>query len=520
VATELVVKLRVSGDKDVDAALKRVGQAAQDAGVKLTPMNQGLGRASEQARVAIRAAGDLAQTLAGTSALLSVVSRGNEELRDRLEKATVGLTLASTAINVFRNAAQLATGATVALRVAVVALSGPVGWVVAGITALVAVAGVLIKRHMDAKRAAEEHASALDEAAASAARFTSEGRGLTHRQRELQSQLEDTSGATEKARQVIEGMAEADRKAGQAAAERARAAREAAEALQMEIAAERLLDEVTQVAIPRAQALAAQIKGLAFDARDAAGGLRETAQAIEDISEIVDRSLGPLSQYRALILDARDAGMQFGKSTAAGAREAQTVLEDVEAAQRQAGHLQLQGILRNEEAMKQSAQSAKSAWVSGIDGILIKMGVLRETSGNIWDAIKNAAISALAKIVASAVWDAIAARFKGLSAAGGFKISSLLSAIPVVGPILGGIAGILGFEHGGSFIARGPTPIMTGEGHEPELVQVTPFSRLGRSGGGEVHFHLHSPTFLGSKEDVRRWFESVAGSVFREQYAR
>lgn len=564
-ATELVVKLRVSGDKDVDAALKRIGQAAQDAGVKLTPMNQGLGRASEQARVALRAMGNLAQTLSGTAALLSVVSRGNKDLQERFEKLTVVLALTSTALSLARNATETYAGAKVFMTVVTLkAAAALVAFRTAAATAWAAALGplgaatvligglVLVIRELHKESGQEgrwgkglvqvlqEWRDRGKEAADELGRVYRFSQAMGGRTGSFSaSDIVAANEALEKHNKELEKKSIADAKSAEAARDQAHAIREAREAIENETNDLLLGDAAAAKAADTLRRFNDETKNLIFDARDGARAVREAAAAQEawneelaarDMEDAIQRARLLALEMGNVANEAQRAAGWMGRSTPGGAADAAEVISDTQARMQAAAGEAItiagriaevneqaaidslnawlasqEGIAPNwtelaqivnqaisqivagqgeaAQAAVRAAATAKSAWMSGVDGILSRLGVLRNESGSIWEEIKNAAIRALAQIVASKIWDAIAARLKGIGGAGRGLISGALSLIPGIGPILGGIASIFGLQHGGSFITQGPTPLMVGEGHERELVQVTPFSKLGRGGG-------------------------------------
>jgi hypothetical protein len=53
------------------------------------------------------------------------------------------------------------------------------------------------------------------------------------------------------------------------------------------------------------------------------------------------------------------------------------------------------------------------------------------------------------------------------------------------GGVIGLVGNVLGFQHGGSFWANRPTPLMVGEGGQREFVNVTPESQMGGGATGQ-----------------------------------
>jgi hypothetical protein len=116
---ELVVRLRVAGDKDVKQAMDALGVQAEALGIKIVGTVDAHRRLTQEARSALRAMGDFSQTLSGVSGLLSIVAKDNTALRDSLEKVTVAMAIGSTALGVFRNAAEFAAKRTELLAAAI-----------------------------------------------------------------------------------------------------------------------------------------------------------------------------------------------------------------------------------------------------------------------------------------------------------------------------------------------------------------------------------------------------------------
>lgn len=545
-ATELVVRLRASGNQDVEAALAKIGDAATAAGVKMQPLATVTGRLSEQSRFAIRAIGDLAQTLAGTSALLSIIGRENKALQDALEKVTVALSLVSVGMNIFRNITQLSVVQLAAFRAALAAALGPVGIAAAAIIAVASLAAglaVLVRRHLEAKEAAEKHAHAIEQAGGATAAFersvaasveTAKIAGFVYSQ--LTSSVEHFTRLVRESAGAIQGLAletksllGADlpsfRDLGQEAKDAAEATkrlREEFERLQeVENATNDLLlaDAAMRQAEDGSKRLAEGLRGVALEARDASRILRELA---EDAGPLVATANEQAVQAIEDHMQAqRQLAVEIGAATKTLQQESDALiaLANTQAVEAIEAHMQTQRqMAATADASKRAAESAKSAWVSGIDNILTKMGVLRETSGNIWDAIKNAAIRALAQIVASKIWDAIAARLKGIGGAGRGLISGALSLIPGIGPILGGIASIFGLQHGG--IVTRPTLAMIGEAG-PEAVMPLRGSTFAAAsiGGGTLNITFTGPV-MGNDMQAREFARQMMRHIRQESGRR
>lgn len=69
-----------------------------------------------------------------------------------------------------------------------------------------------------------------------------------------------------------------------------------------------------------------------------------------------------------------------------------------------------------------------------------------------------------------------------------------------------------GFAGGGSFLTSGPTRFLAGEGGEPEQVNITPLSRMGKNGGGTT---INIETYINQIEatDVNSFEKKYEGSI-------
>lgn len=284
-----VLELRTD-NAPLDRGLKEAEQRTEGFKQKAEKAGQTLGSFRREVR-------NTAQVLSGMSALLSVVVRGNEEWQDRLEKATVALSIGATVLNLYRHATQLAATNTLAFRNALFLTAGTAGVAAAALTGLYLIVKKLDEtfgklpaerlHHSLSGATARMSGEVLERAAASAARFTTEGRGLQHRQRELQSQVEDTTGAVERATDVMEQKAAADLKAAKAAAELARRQRELREATENETNDLLLADAAMREAEEQTFRLDDETKTLIFDARDAARVEREMTAATQTLDDAI-----------------------------------------------------------------------------------------------------------------------------------------------------------------------------------------------------------------------------------------
>jgi hypothetical protein len=134
---ELVVRLRVAGDKDVKQALDALGAQAQDVGVKILGTGQSSRQLAQETREARRAMGDFSQTLSGVSGIVRILAKDNPELQATVDRLTGAIALGSTGLVIYRNASELATSSLIRLRLAAIAswaaIAGPVVLAVGGL---------------------------------------------------------------------------------------------------------------------------------------------------------------------------------------------------------------------------------------------------------------------------------------------------------------------------------------------------------------------------------------------------
>jgi hypothetical protein len=307
----------------------RIGAEVSDFQSKI----QDVGRSLNTVRSPIQA---FSSALSSAGRIARLMGDDGKKLASQIDTLTIATATATVALQSFRAVMASLPVVIGAVRLAMAALLGPVALLIAGLATLGIVAGVLIKRHLDAANAARDHANALDRAAASAQRFTAATRSLTFLQQEHALSYDDIRTASFRAAEGVAKLeaeevkaAKAARDAARAAAERAAALREQAQELEAELAFEHEMLEVMQVAVPRAQALAKEIRGLRFDARDLAAALDDVNVELDDFNAAANIAMEEARRLRGVIFDARDAGVQFGQSTVASAQAASSVLRKV-----------------------------------------------------------------------------------------------------------------------------------------------------------------------------------------------
>src|SRR5256885_2437653 len=117
-AESLALSLRLTGFEEATVALRQLGQNGQKSGEQVAAGAAKAAASTSSMRSSMAA---LAGIGASTAAVLSIFARNNTELQDALEKATVAMTLASSALR----------GVGAAMRF----LTSPIGLVVAAIGA-------------------------------------------------------------------------------------------------------------------------------------------------------------------------------------------------------------------------------------------------------------------------------------------------------------------------------------------------------------------------------------------------
>lgn len=556
---ELVLRLRVAGNQEVQNALQALGQQAANVQAKVMHSGQGADRASLDFRRMGAAASNVGALLSGTAAIASTFARGNKELQERLQSFSLVTASGSAVVRTFGAALSLVG-------------KGPIGLIILGLGAAVTATVFLVRHWEQAKESALRIWGAVRDFFVRvfegiSTTFRGLGQiivGVFRRDmgqieagsellREGLGQLKDTAvdlGVGIKNLAVagwekISGLFEQTGAKGKlTAAELAR--------LQEAIAEtdfQNLQDDIQRNTIPVMQRLAATLRLVVLEARDYPRVLREIAKDTEDLwkrlAPLFDlsrfRPRGQGSPFEELLPDPgtiaalkealegpamREAWERFAQGGIDVSRElaqrggvegaivylqswrdalqAAGQLTDEAAERINAGLIELFGRLGKESG--DASEAVRSQWMRSIGDMLTGAQSFSEAMTAIFESIKNTIIRKIGEAFADKVWDW----------AKGLKLSKIL---PFPFNI---IAGFIGLEHGGRFITQGPTPIMVGEGHERELVEVTPLSKLSR-GGGTTIINVNIPpgtNFLGSKEDVRRWFEAVAGPVLREQYAR
>jgi hypothetical protein len=133
---ELVLRLRVAGQGDVQAALQSLGASAKDVTERTT---RAVSESAENFRGSMIHVREFGRELAGLAAVASVVARNNPELQRQFEVLSLTLSGAGASVRAVGGALRL------------LALS-PIALVVAAIAGLIAV-GILLYKHWDEVKA-------------------------------------------------------------------------------------------------------------------------------------------------------------------------------------------------------------------------------------------------------------------------------------------------------------------------------------------------------------------------------
>lgn len=193
--------------------------------------------------------------------------------------------------------------------------------------------------------------------------------------------------------------------------------------------------------------------------------LKNSVALAEARAKLADLKNGQHETIDELIKDKQKEQEEYVKAVNAEA-EAETARYQSWAA------LRAKQMKEHEEMYKQFAEHAKSA-LNAIDQEqsmafakwVVEGQSFAQATAHLW---RDLAEQVIAQIEAMIVKMALLYAFTG----GGMQT--------------GGFVGkMLGFASGGSFVADRATPILVGEGGQPELVTITPFSQMGRSGNGD-----------------------------------
>lgn len=138
---ELVLRLRVAGNQEVQNALQALGQQAANVQAKVVQSGQGADRAGVDFNRLGRAASNVGALLSGTAAIASTFARGNKELQERLQSFSLVMASGSAVVRTFGAALQLVG-------------KGPIGLIILGLGAAVTATVLLIRHWEQAKESA------------------------------------------------------------------------------------------------------------------------------------------------------------------------------------------------------------------------------------------------------------------------------------------------------------------------------------------------------------------------------
>jgi hypothetical protein len=238
--------------------------------------------------------------------------------------------------------------------------------------------------------------------------------------------------------------------------------------LQSLIAHERALDQIRTILVPHALQEASAMHEVVYEAKEAI--IVQTALA--DAQAKLEASLVPLTRAGYALAEAHKHIVTEARDVTTSAADAQRVL-DVTA-----------------EHVSADAQRMGTAFESTTRSIIQITTQGADIFSNLWVTAINQVIDAMLRAKA---------------------VSSFF------GSIATGILGFLGLQHGGTFVATGPTPLLVGEAGA-ELVSVTPLTGggsagsapAGRGGGGDTNV---SQSFEGPV-----FFDDISAALFVRRY--
>ncbi len=487
---ELVLRLKVAGQQDVTAALQQLNASAQQTGAKLLPINTGQIKMGESARASARALGNLSAIMSGATAIASVLARGNKDLQDQFEKATVAMTLTSAGFRALSGTIRL-----VELAMKMLGSATAIGLVITAVAALAFGLKILI----DHMRGTEEAAHKLKTA-----------------HEDLEKSIRKVQDATADINAVY---GDYDTRIKTAITQSFKFA-DSLYAIKLQT--QGLLGEQKQPITfidPEADAKAAKeaqdkIKKLREEIVSMGEAVKKLPNYFQDVSGHVDQTFPGLRRIDDVLDEIRPKTQQFAEGFKTGLDDINIGLTETDARITTLG-IDIGNIWEQSKAWTDGFKTGLDDMNIGLDETSPYFTKFSQTGKFAFDEINEASKRAFGDILKgtataadffTAIWNAALDAFidKLWEAIG---VQQLLNSISgFLGGIFGGILGIFGIklQHGGSFVTQGPTPLMVGEGGERELVNVTPLSQLGRgSGGNTYNLTVHWST-LTTPTDIER----------------
>jgi hypothetical protein len=155
---------------------------------------------------------------------------------------------------------------------------------------------------------------------------------------------------------------------------------------------------------------------------------------------------------------------------------------------------ELKKIKESEAIWQEFGNSLSSVWAENVSNMLKGTETFADGFKNLIQGVANSFISAVSKMIVNWIL------FKNVQ--GTYKSG--------VG-LLGIVGSMLGMQHGGSFWANRPTPLLVGEGGQREFVSVTPENKMGngREKSNITAFYIYANDPISFREFVRRNPQSI-----------